>query len=251
MATQMGMFPFRGTIGNVVFYKLNGQWVARAKGGATAEQIATQPRFQRTKENSTEFGRAMRASQLLRAAFQALVHTNPDKLLARRLLTTMISVMQADTTSARGMRNMLDGKLELVEGFEFNENGKLGVTLRAPYTSHINRETGEMKISIPVFIPQQMIVAPEAATHVGFISGGAAVEFGSKNFKLDLQSSDKLALDNVTTNNIVLNNMVPANSTLPLFLALGVEFYQEVNGVLYRLRDGAFNAAAIVKVSPR
>jgi hypothetical protein len=55
----------------------------------------------------------------------------------------------------------------------------------------------------------------------------------------------------VTTNNIVLNNMVPANSTLPLFLALGVEFYQEVNGVLYRLRDGSFNAAAIVKVSVR
>src|SRR5439155_3443981 len=106
MATQMGMFPFRGTIGNVVFYKLNGQWVARAKGGATAEQIATQPRFQRTKENSLEFGTAMRASQLMRDAFRALVNPNPDKLLARRLLTTMISVMQSDTTSARGMRNV-------------------------------------------------------------------------------------------------------------------------------------------------
>ena len=249
MATQMGMFPFRGTIGNLVFYKLNGKWVARSKGGATAEQIATQPRFQRTKENSLEFGRAMRASQLLRAPFQALVYPNPDKLLARRLLTTMISVMQADTKSARGLRNVLDGNLELLEGFEFNEQGKLSVMLTAPYSSDINRETGEMKISIPAFIPQKMVTAPEAATHVRLVSGGAALDFENKNFKVDLQRSAELPLDNVAPNNIVLNNMLPANSTHPLFLALGVEFYQEVNDVLYRLRDGSFNAAAIVKVS--
>ena len=147
------------------------------------------------------------------------------------------------------MRNVLNGKLELVEGFEFNEKGKLSVMLTAPYSSLINRETGEMKISIPAFIPQEMVIAPEAATHVGLISGGAELDFGNKNFKVDMQSSAKLPLNNVATNNIVLNNMVPANSTHPLFLALGVVFYQQVNEVLYRLTDGSFNALSIVKVA--
>ena len=105
------------------------------------------------------------------------------------------------------MRNVLNGKLELVEGFEFNEKGKLSVMLTAPYSSLINRETGEMKISIPAFIPQEMVIAPEAATHVGLISGGAELDFGNKNFKVDMQSSAKLPLNNVATNNIVLNNM--------------------------------------------
>ena len=48
---------------------------------------------------------------------------------------------------------------------------------------------------------------------------------------------------------INLNNNVTANSTHPLFLVLGVEFYQDVNGVKYPLKNGAYNALSIVKVS--
>jgi hypothetical protein len=39
-----------------------------------------------------------------------------------------------------------------------------------------------------------------------------------------------------------------ANSTHPVFLVINIEFVQEVNGVRYPLRNGAFNACAIVKV---
>jgi hypothetical protein len=42
---------------------------------------------------------------------------------------------------------------------------------------------------------------------------------------------------------------VTANSTNPLFLLLGIEFYQEVNGEMYSLRNGGFNSLAIVMVS--
>lgn len=48
---------------------------------------------------------------------------------------------------------------------------------------------------------------------------------------------------------IDLQNAVTPNSTHPLFLALGIEFYQEVNGVKYPLKNGAFNSLALVKVS--
>jgi len=47
---------------------------------------------------------------------------------------------------------------------------------------------------------------------------------------------------------INLANAVTAASTHPLFLALGIEFYQEVNGQMYPLKNGAFNALALVKV---
>jgi hypothetical protein len=38
-------------------------------------------------------------------------------------------------------------------------------------------------------------------------------------------------------------------SQLPLFLVLGIEFYQEVNGEEYPLKNGSFNALSIVKAS--
>ena len=40
-----------------------------------------------------------------------------------------------------------------------------------------------------------------------------------------------------------------AASTHPLFLAMGIEFYQEVNGTMYPLKNGAYNALALVKLS--
>ena len=43
-------------------------------------------------------------------------------------------------------------------------------------------------------------------------------------------------------------NAVTPNSTKPLFLALGVEFYQEVNGQMYPLKNGAYNPLALVQV---
>jgi len=163
----------------------------------------------------------------------------------------MISVIKTDKKSARGLRNVLDGNLELFKGFEFNENGKLSNTLIAPHTSAINRETGEMKITIPSFIPEGMISAPPAATHFRLISGGSALDFENKKPEVSLDSTEEFPLNNVATREIVLNTKVPPNSTHTLFLALGIEFYQEMNKVMYRLMDESFNALAMVKVSPR
>ena len=44
-----------------------------------------------------------------------------------------------------------------------------------------------------------------------------------------------------------MNAVTPA-STKPLFLAVGVEFYQEINGQMYPLKNGAFNPLSLAKV---
>ena len=44
------------------------------------------------------------------------------------------------------------------------------------------------------------------------------------------------------------SNPVTPASTKPLFLALGLEFYQQVNGQMYALKNGSYNPLSIVKV---
>jgi len=66
---------------------------------------------------------------------------------------------------------------------------------------------------------------------------------------VDTNATAILPWDNVATAVINLANAVTANSTHPLFLGLGIEFYQQVNGQMYPLKNGAFNALALVKVS--
>jgi hypothetical protein len=80
--------------------------------------------------------------------------------MVSRLTKQMVKVIQMDAVNPRGERNVIDGEAELLLGFEFNINGKLGTTLYAPYTSNIDRPTGILTVDIPSYIPSNMIAAP-------------------------------------------------------------------------------------------
>ncbi len=249
MAKQKGIIKLDGTIGGITFYKSQDGYLAREKGGVPADRIANDPNFQRTRENGAEFGRAGKAGKLLRNSIRAMLQNGSDSRMVSRLTQKMVEVIQEDATNPRGLRNVIDGEAELLEGFEFNISGKLGTTLYAPYTSTIDRVAGTLTASIPSFVPLNMIAAPNGATHFKIVSAGAEIDFENETFVMDAQSTAILPWDANATAVISLANAVTANSTHPLFLALGIEFYQEVNSQMYPLKNGAFNPLALVKVS--
>ncbi|MBS1919245.1 MAG: hypothetical protein JST17_03225 [Bacteroidetes bacterium] len=249
MAKQKGIIKLDGTIGGITFYKSQDGYLAREKGGVPADRIANDPAFQRTRENGEEFGRAGKAGKILRNAIRALLQNASDSRMVSRLTQIMVDVIHEDTTNPRGQRNVIDGEAELLEGFEFNINGKLGTTLYAPFTGTIDRVAGTLTANVPAFVPINMIAAPGGTTHFKIVSAGAEVDFENETFVMDSQASGILPWDATATAVINLANAVTANSTHPLFLALGIEFYQQVNGQMYPLKNGAYNALALVKVS--
>lgn len=248
MAKQRGIVKLDGTIGDITFYKSRDGYLAREKGGVPADRIANDPAFQRTRENGAEFGRAGKAGKVLRNAIRGLLQNASDARMVSRLTTEMVKVIQEDTTNPRGLRNVIDGEAEMLEGFDFNINGKLGTTLYAPFTGTIDRVAGTLTVDIPAFIPMNMVAAPGGTTHFKIISAGAEIDFENETFVVDTKETVILPWDANATAVINLANAVTANSTHPLFLALGIEFYQEVNAVKYPLKNGAFNALALVKV---
>jgi len=250
MAKQKGIIKLDGTIGGITFYKTTEDgYLAREKGGVSADKIANDPAFQRTRENGEEFGRAGKAGKLLRNSIRAMLQNASDSRMVGRLTQKMVEVIQEDLTNPRGQRNVIDGEAELLEGFEFNINGKLGTTLYAPFTGTIDRVAGTLTANIPAFVPINMLAAPGGATHFKIVSAGAEVDFENETFVIDTQATAVLPWDSAATAVINLINAVTANSTHPLFLALGIEFYQEVNGQMYPLKNGAFNPLSLVKVS--
>lgn len=249
MAQQKGILPLKGTIGNITFYKSQDGYLAREKGGIESQRIATDPAFQRTRENNAEFGRAGKAGKVLRNAVRALLQNASDSKATSRLTREMVKVVQADTTNPRGLRNVIDGEAELLLGFEFNIAGKLSATLFAPYTTTIDRVTGVLTVNIPSFVPINMLGAPTGATHFRIHSAGTEIDFEQNTFVLATASSNELPWDNTTTTALALTQPVTPNSTHPLFLFLGMDFLQEVNGTMYPLKNGAFNALAIVNIS--
>ena len=250
MAKQKGIIKLDGTIGGITFYKTTEDgYLAREKGGVSADKIANDPAFQRTRENGEEFGRAGKAGKLLRNSIRAMLQNASDSRMVGRLTQKMVEVIQEDLTNPRGQRNVIDGEAELLEGFEFNISGKLGTTLYAPFTGTIDRVAGTLTANIPAFVPINMLAAPGGATHFKIVSAGAEVDFENETFVMDAQATAVLPWDATATAVINLANAVTPNSTHPLFLALGIEFYQEVNGQMYPLKNGAFNPLSLVKVS--
>lgn len=248
MARQKGIIKLKGTIGDITFYKTQDGHLAREKGGIDASRIASDPAFQRTRENGSEFGRAGKAGKILRTAFRPLLLNSADSRMVSRLTQAMVKVIQADTTSVRGLRNVIDGEAELLFGFEFNIRGKLGTSLFAPFVASIDRVAGEIKVDIASFIPSNMLAAPSGTTHFKIISGGAEVDFEAETYVVSNSETAILPWDGTPTAVINQVNAVTANSTKPLFLALGVEFYQEINGQMYPLKNGSFNPLSLAKV---
>ena len=249
MAKQKGIIKLDGTIGGITFYKSTQDgYLAREKGGVSGDRIANDPNFQRTRENGDEFGRAGKAGKLLRNSIRAMLQNASDSRMVSRLTQKMVEVIQEDATNPRGQRNVIDGEAELLAGFEFNISGKLGTTLYAPYTSTIDRVAGTLAVNIPAFVPLNMIAAPGGSTHFKIFSAGTEVDFENETFVVATSETAVLPWDTTATPVINLSNAVTANSTHPLFLALGIELYQEVNGQMYPLKNGAYNALALVKV---
>jgi hypothetical protein len=249
MAKQKGIIKLKGTIGDITFYKTKDGYIAREKGGIDANRIANDPAFQRTRENGSEFGRAGKAGKTLRLALRTLLLNSSDSRMVSRLTQAMVKVIQADLTNDRGLRNVIDGEAELLRGFDFNITGKLGTTLFAPFVGGIDRVTGEITVDLEPFLPANMIAAPSGTTHFKIISAGAEIDFEAETFVVSSSETAVLPWDSTLTAVINHLNMVTPNSTKPLFLDLGVEFYQGVNAKMYPLKNGSYNPLALVQVS--
>lgn len=249
MAKQRGIVKLEGTIGDITFFKTEDGYMARENAPVSGDRIANDPAFQRTRENNAEFGRAGKATKTLRNAVRTLLQNAKDSRVTSRLTTEMVKVVKADTSNPRGMRNVIDGEAELLQGFDFNVNAKLGTTIYAPYTTVIDRVAGSLSIAAPSFIPVESIAAPAGTTHFKVVSMGVEVDFEHETFITDSKESGVLPWDSTATAALNLVNTVTANSTHPLFLLLGIQFFQQVNGVNYPLKNGAFNALSLVKVS--
>ena len=160
----------------------------------------------------------------------------------------MLKAIQADAVNARGQRKLMQGDATILQGFDFNKNARLGNTVFFGWDAVLDRVAGTVVLSIDAMVPNQTIALPGGGTHAKLVAGVAEVDFDAASFVTDLDSTAEIALGDQNEAAQDLNLSFTANSTKPVFVVFGVEFYQEVNGQMYPLKNGAFNALALVKV---
>jgi len=249
MARQSGIIKLEGTIGDLTFYKSKDGLLARAKGGVDGERIRKDQAFARTRENSNEFARAVSAGKLLRNVFRPWIKSAADGRMVSRLTKQMVAVVKADATSLRGERNALDGELELLIGFDFNKNAPFADTFRQEAEYRIDRAEGFAVFATNDFNPSTNIVRPEGASHAQLMMVFAEINFEAGVYQAIDSQSAFLDLNSQIVPGIVMSTGLSPQSEHPLFLLVGIEFFQEVNRQYYPLSNNNFNAMSILIVS--
>lgn len=248
MARQKGLIKIEGTIGDMTFYKSKEGYLVREKGGVDPRRIATDPAFQRTRENGAEFGRAGKSGKLVRTAFRTLLLNRADSYLVSRLSKNMLRIIKTDMSSLRGERHVGEGDLNLLRGFDFNDRGLFSTTFFGNYSIGVDRASGEMNVDIDPFVPVNSITSPSGATHFKIVSGAAEIDFTGETYTSVHSETAFMALDAIETTVINHVHSLTANTELALFVVLGIDFFQEVNGEYYSLQNGAFNPLSLVEI---
>ena len=248
MAKNDGIIKIKGTLDNMTFYKSMDGDMIRKKGGVSKKRIMKDPAFARTRENISEFTSSAQSGKLLRLAVNDLLQQAKDSRVTSRLTKVMMEIQKLDTVDVRGQRKVSIGIEEdegkaLLLGFNFNKRANLSSVLRAFYST--DAVTGE--VSIPDFQPATGVVAPEGATHVGLRSAFVNVDFETGAYEGSTSPVENLELDMSILDVNLIPASVPAGTGTDLVLLL-IEFFQEVNGEQYPLRNGAHNSLCIVDI---
>ena len=250
MAQQKGFIRLKtGSMGDTTFVKTKDGYRAQEKMVVNSAKFKTDPAFARVRENASNFSRAAKNGQVIRASANALLQTAKDPKVVSRLVHTILQIIKKDPVSPRGQGNIIDGPtLELV-GFDFNADAKLTVVVPAVMKPVVNRVTGQITLNMPSFIPTAGVVPPAGTTHFEILSAGAEIDFALGTFVAEQKQTAILPWDSNPTAAISLVHQVTANSTLPLFLVAGIKFYQQHNTFMYPLNKQDINALRIIDVN--
>ncbi|AJR03789.1 hypothetical protein [Siansivirga zeaxanthinifaciens] len=249
MAKVNSLIKIEGTLDGLTFYKGKDGYLVRTKGGVSKNRINNDPAYARTRENGAEFGHVAKSGKQLRQALIPLLAEVKDGKLVPRLTKVLSVVKNADVTSARGERQVgigmttSDGQMEM-KNFDFNTNAQLDSILLTEYL--LDTATGG--ISIDNLNPMQQINAPVGASHVGFKAAVLNLDFTTNEKALVMSAESTTPLNNTPVN----VNMLPASmptGTGQTYFFLKMAFYQQINGNMYALNNGTYNALKIVEIT--
>lgn len=251
MGRQKGIITLEGKVGNVSFYKTRDGYAARTSEGINGSRIKNDAAYQRTRENGLEFGRAGKASKLLRDALRPHLARVADGRVAARLTTKILQVIKTDSVNDRGARTPRNGELDLLNDFQFNGNAPLEQSILVPFQIAVNRVTGIIDVQAQPFVPANLINAPQGATHFKLIFGAAAIRFEESDSNSYFKEDIARPIDMNLSDPIGYALNVPPNFEAgnPIFVMIGIEFLQVVNTKEYPLKSAARNAMAIVNVN--
>ena len=241
MAQLDSLLKFKGSVEDLTVRKTkNGHSVYKKVKGATKEQVATQKNYARVRENLVEMEQAGEAARLFTLVLNDLTADCTDTGLQLRMASKMMEVLLTDPVSDRGERQVMNGNIGLFKDFSLNKSSSLRSVFAKQLGTSIDRPTGKMELNVPAFIPEGAVSAPAKTSHFKIHATAFEINFSTGVFVTKTVATDPIPVKGKDLiNGITLDLDVNPGSTNPLFLVMGIRFYQEVNSKYYQFFEKA------------
>ena len=254
MARQLGHVNYGGTIGGIRHFKIKGLSgnFAGLKGGATGEQIKSDPAFIRTRENMNEFGGCAIVGKSLRTGLAQIMKQMSDSQLTGRLTGIMKKINLEDQSEARGYRAVLvSTQPQYLLGLNFNRNSSFEGLFSGVIETVTTVERNSVSLNVEPFNTVNNVNAPAGATHFRFVNAITVLSDFAFNATTKIYEpiepalnetskitySDYIELGSSVAAPLSVESVLPGTPTMTadvsLISCVGIEFYQKVGTNYY------------------
>ena len=268
MAKQTGLLKYSGNLGGISHYKIKGLKgdFARLGVGPSAEEIATSPKYKRTRENNKEFGGSAKVGKAFRLGLSDVVKSMGDRYITSRM-TKIFKQINIEGVGVRGQRpfDVAANKDKLAD-LEFNKDLGFNSVFNIPFAVTVDSaDRNATTLVIQDANASDKIYSPVGATHFKLIHTISVIS----NYAYDTTSTLYEATN--TANNglsqSVDSGFIPVNGSIgsittlanalpgagivlgadqTLIATLGIEFYQEIGSDYYLFAQG--NCAKVIDI---
>ncbi|MGG5207537.1 hypothetical protein ACQWU4_01230 [Chryseobacterium sp. MIQD13] len=147
MATYESLIKIKGSVGDLVFYSLNGKNVVRKKSGFNKTAFKKSPSYEKVRQNSSEFGHCSKAGKIIRSCIEGYIKETGEPLLYQRFAKLMTAVKDLDTASEKGKRTVQNG-LATEEGVKLLKEFKFGEKKNFSEKTSVCNDNGEMILNL-------------------------------------------------------------------------------------------------------
>ena len=248
MAKVDGIIEINGTLKGITFYRTKYGIYARAKGGISKKRIQNDPAFVRTRENCSEFGHCAKMGQLLRKSVGGLQLLAKDSRVSSRLSKIMNQIKNLDEISVRGQRlvsiglQTLEGK-KMLKGFDFNDQALMSSVFRG----NLSLDSNSGVVVLHDFSPREQMALADGATHISLSTIISTVDFEQGVFNTSSSVKANFGVGAPMETYTFAPTMAP-NGTGIMFYFFLIEFFQEINGIQYSLKNNSYNVMSVLEV---
>lgn len=172
MARVKGLFQVTGSMKGVSMYTMRGsdEVIIRTKGGPNKQTIKTSESCKGLRESGSEWSGCTKAASSLRRALEPVARL-ADYNVMGGMNALCKKIQQLDTEHPKGQRQVyVREHMQLLTGFNFNKTNPFDRVIRLALSCEINREMATATLTIPEFVPDEHLAAPNKLPLMRFVA---------------------------------------------------------------------------------